>query len=162
MQTNHFTHALQLVCIGKVRDTCTSHTKLKGACASDNTGMLIVLFLQVSTACGQPQDNDSDDDDDDLDELESLHGRRKRQTFYQPINPIPEQEEQSRVLHIPSGSQLGFDALSRAFTVELRCLDLFEETVVAVPDQLCFLKGRISTSNNVNCWAGSFLATKER
>ena len=111
--------------------------------------------------CGPPQANDNGDDD--VDDLESLRGRRRRQTFYQPINPVPESEEQSRMLHFPSGSQLGFDPLSQAFTVELRCLDLFEELMITIPDQLCFLrKDKVSTSTNVNCWTGSFLAVKER
>ena len=114
--------------------------------------------MQVTAFCGQPQADDNDNDD--LDELESLRGRRRRQTFYQPINPA---EEQSRMLHIPSSDQLGYDPLSQAFTVELRCLDLFEELMITVPDQLCFLrKDKVSTSTNVNCWTGSFLATKER
>ena len=105
----------------------------------------------------------SDFNEDAADELESLQGRRKRQNYYQPINPSSETEEQSRKLHIPQGTELGFDPLSHAFTVELRCLDVFEEVMSTVPDQLCYLgKNKLSTSTNVNCWSGTALLTKEK
>ena len=115
----------------------------------------------MSQSCGGTQA--SDFNEDAADELESLQGRRKRQNYFQPINPIPEVEEQSRKLYIPPGTELGFDPLSHAFTVELRCLDVFEEIMRTIPDQLCYLgKNKLSTSTNVNCWSGTALLTKER
>jgi hypothetical protein len=104
----------------------------------------------------------NDFNEDAADELESLQGRQKRQNYYQPINPRPEGEEQSRQLYIPPDTDLGRDPLSHAFTVELRCLDVFEEVMSTIPDQLCYLgKNKLSTSTNVNCWSGTALLTKE-
>ena len=104
----------------------------------------------------------SDFNEDAADELESLQGRQKRQNYYQPINPRPEEEEQSRKLYIPPGTELGLDPLSHAFTMELRCLDVFEEVMSTVPEQLCYLsKNKLSTSTNVNCWSGTALLIKE-
>ena len=101
-------------------------------------------------------------DEDAQDERDSLQGRRKRQNYYQPINPRPEAEETSRRLHIPYGTELGLDPLSHAFTVELRCLDVFEEVMSTIPEQLCYLgKKKISTATNINCWSGTALLTKE-
>ena len=105
----------------------------------------------------------NDYDEDAGDERESLQGRQKRQNYYQPINPRPEGEEQSRKLYIPPGTELGFDPLSHAFTVELRCLDVFEEVMRTIPEQLCYLgKNHLSSSTNVNCWSGTALLTKEK
>ena len=121
--------------------------------------------MQVATSCGgSPSDYRYDDDDDDeMDEDETLRGRKKRQVHYQPINPISEQEEVSRVLDIPADSRLGnFDPLSEAFTVELRCLDLFEDAIRDVPENLCFHgRAKYSEAINVKCWTGTELLIKD-
>lgn len=116
--------------------------------------------MQVHAECGEVKYDANDDDN--LDELDSMRGRRRRQSYYQPINPIPESEEQSRYLHIPDDSRLGYDPLSKGFSVEMRCLDLFEEVISSIPDLLCYL-GKGTTSTNVDCWTGStLLLTGER
>ena len=69
------------------------------------------------------------------------------------------------MLYIPPGTRLGFDPLSNAFTVELRCLDVFEELMKTIPDELCYLgkdQDKLSTATNINCWTGSALLTKFR
>ena len=97
-----------------------------------------------------------------MDEDETLRGRKRRQVHYQPINPISEEEEESRVLEIPAGSRLGFDPVSEAFTVELRCLDVFEEATRQVPENLCYLgQAKYSTAINVKCWSGTDLLIKD-
>ena len=117
--------------------------------------------LQVTAECGNPVTDPNDDDD--LDELDSLRGRRKRQDYYQPINPVPVPQDQSRVLQIPADAILGLDPLSYAFSEELQCLDIFERVIGTMPEHMCYLdKYKVSSSSNVNCWAGTHLVAKER
>ena len=100
-------------------------------------------------------------EDDASAELGSTQARRrKRQNYYQPIN---KEEETSNDLYIPPGSLLGLDPLSQAFSVELRCLDVFADVMNTIPEELCYLgKSKLSASNNINCWSGTTWMTKER
>ena len=110
--------------------------------------------------CGDPTVDPNDDDV--LDELDSLRRRRRRQDYYQPINPVPVSRFTS-VLEIPEEARLGLDPLSTAFSEELQCLDLFEGVIGAIPEQMCYLdKEKVSSLSNVNCWAGSYHVAKER
>ena len=100
-------------------------------------------------------------DGDTLEESGSTQARRrKRQNYYQPIN---KEEEQSNELYIPPGSVLGLDPLSQAFSVELRCLDVFADVMDTIPEELCYLgKSKLAASNNINCWTGTNWMAKER